>query len=354
MSHQHSPKHSPKHKVPRLVLSDSAIDSVKQPPSQSSPAHSPSSYIDLHTQIQVLCGKISEMQSEQDLEKLHAIYDAKKSLASRTDITYYITADDLIKVQHTNAKVYLRLCPDAPQTARKFKSSSSPSVSPSRRADNGSDNADAYGAKRNGSDNADAYGAKRNGSDNADAYGAKRNGNNSLYIRKESKRSNSVDTVRKDSVNSTSSLTPSPKGSRQKIKHSSAQSRILLLRSGSFIISYEKLTEPVSCGKYFAVVERDAKKHLTCKILSDSQLRSDVIMRYDCYTINNTNSKLVITMYSPDIHNAEFPMYFQINNDITVENFIDMIPDLISESQEKYKPSELETTLREALAAMVV
>lgn len=51
------------------------------------------------SQLYVYYNNNTTLYSPEDLHKLHSIYEAKLNLCTRKDITYYINADDLLKIQ---------------------------------------------------------------------------------------------------------------------------------------------------------------------------------------------------------------------------------------------------------------
>lgn len=51
------------------------------------------------SQLYVYYNNNTTLYSPEDLQKLHSIYEAKLHLCNKTDITYYINADDLLKIQ---------------------------------------------------------------------------------------------------------------------------------------------------------------------------------------------------------------------------------------------------------------
>jgi hypothetical protein len=63
----------------------------------------------------------TELQNETDLDKMVTIRDAKHDFNNRTNLIFWISAEDLIKIQKDKSKIYLRLCIEHPPITPKSK-----------------------------------------------------------------------------------------------------------------------------------------------------------------------------------------------------------------------------------------
>lgn len=251
-------------KVPKLTLSDGSYQPMT------------SEGVETTTKIHVFCGGISDLQTDNDLEKMANILEAKKNFNSRTDIVCFITADDLIRVQKTDSgsKVYLRLVIETPH---RKTSSSSPKISPSTK--------------------------------NKDC---------ALTARKENRRSQSVGNDKQNGVNINTSF------------------KMVALEGEFFNVSYIVDDNKFSM---FILKKIDDHK-LFCVGAKDNNVRSEGFKGYCTSTIVNINANVrVMLLAEKIIPQLSFPAYFSIMSDIeyTVDKFVEMCQVLLEQLVEQYR-----------------
>ena len=266
-----------KQKVPLLELSDvnSSIPTLSSSPCT------------IQTQVRVLFNNAHQLQSDEDMIRVHDVYEAKRALANRTDIVQYITDEDLLRIQQMNGPVRLRLCIDTEEpvkTARRLsvdvRSHSGHNSPSSRRASAQRDHAQRDHSQRDHSQRDPAHSRL--------------------------KHNKSVDTDRREAS--------------------------IALRSGQFRVLY---TTSAKTYLYFVIEEHDGSR-LICRGLDEIQIRGDILITYEYSTVINANAGFLATIYSPNLRNTSLPIYLHVVQPATVGRMVEMVSDVIELAQSQY------------------
>lgn len=268
------------HKVPKLELS-SVTDTI--------PLSSPCT---IQTSIRVLFSNTHALQSDEDMIN---ILEAKRALANRTDVTHYITAEDLLEIQKIKTPIKLRLCIDTDITT-------TTTTTPTRRISHD-------------------------------------------------------ETRTKSSPNRVSSNRNSPtrpsSGTRPKLKHKKSVDTSTNVTETTIIINNKTFRVMYSVAnttyQFFMLEEVDGK--LLCRGLTDIQIRGDILFSYEYSTINSPGAHMSATIYSKNILNAELPIYLHIHceHDMTTDRIVCMLPDLINDAQMQYNSNDISHKVNDEL-----
>ncbi len=263
--------------------------------------------------IRVMLSNVPVLQTDDDMTHLHNVYEAKRALSARTDVTYYITADDLLLIQQTKTPIRLRLCIDSSTPT----STSNPQNPRSHRASSDLSRGRSPTNSPTGSPSMSRPKLKHNKSVDGESSGD---------------RNHRHSDPRKHITVHTMTSIPSMPACNDITKQ-------ITLRSGMFRIVYD--ATPIAY-QYF-IIEEYERGRLICRGLTDMQVRGDVLITYEYSTVNSPGAKLSATVYSPNIMKTEMPIYLHISCDreITIERVVEMLPDLIDLAQTQYNTNDV-------------
>jgi len=317
--------------VPKLALA--TVGDGTTPPT-TPPSTSPCT---IQTQIRVLMN-VPDMQTDDDMVHIGVVHDAKKALATRTDVTYYITAEDLIEIQRMDSPVRLRLHIDHSKTHRSRTSlESTRGRSTSIHVAGRTSSPTRPKLKHNKSVDSSECSPMPSRKSDPRKYATVPNVLTPSYV------SGYVSGLQADTTpiisvniptNTTNTITTNNTNATNDINH-----KHITLRSGMFRIMYEQSSKTY---QYF-IVEEYERGRLICRGLTDMEIRGDVLITYEYSTINNPNAKLSATIYSENLMKATMPIYLHVccDQEITIERIVEMLPDLIDLAQTQYNANDL-------------
>lgn len=232
------------------------------------------------------------LHDSEELQHMHNIYEAKQDFATRTDVLFYITSDDILKIKatpvETDKKIYLRLVVEAPRRQK-----SSPKIPHSS----------LHNFQRN---------SQRDSQCDSSQSPTKQ--------RRSVSRHSSADTAINRSKDSSSkeNLDNKPQMLTKKV----------VLYDKPFNIAYFKGDEKYSIFKIDALC--DVSNSLICHGKQDSQVLTSELR--DCKDVNIVYESKDITLYLRSLTLFVVPTYIVISTldcELTIEQFVEIIEDLI-------------------------
>lgn len=237
----------------------------------------------IHPHISVMCNGIPKLQDDTDLEKMKNLWQARNDFVKRNDITYYITDEDLLKIQDT--KTQIRLLPESIPKKRHTKENSRGSRIHIKHNIMGSMSDQHIELKR-----------------------------------KESKRKNSVSNKENDILEA--------KINPRRIK------RTISIFNDMYNVTYIH-----DVNIYYLYVLEKVDGIIYCHGITDSDIKyKDIEKLTDVITVRNENSDTNVVIISKDIISMEFPIYFSISSDNTklnIEQFLDIVSGLLHTAREQ-------------------
>lgn len=227
--------------------------------------------------VHILYNKTHELCTEsvflQELDKMNATINAKYDFNNRDDIVFYVSAEDLIKIQSSKSPVFVRLKPEQPSS--KIVTPYIESISKSK------------------------------------------------DIRPDSPKSDSPKSGRSMRTSSVSLVKPSTPPEYKKI---------LFSENSPAVISYKKNDQEFSI---FLIDQKGSD--LLCEGLKDSEVEAFHLTGLKCITVKYVSSEgakpIEASIYTSNINNIRFPIYFLLTTiDYTckVQNFVEMIEELVN------------------------
>lgn len=240
---------------------------------KSSPRDNRDLVVKLH-----IFNNIPDLQTDADLEKLAQIREAKKDFIKRDDILFYITGDDLIRIQQNKTRTYIRLCIEKPKKHTHRTSE----------------------------------------------YNSLNNIDRSLNITAISPQSSPQISPKRDP----DTIKRPYRSNSDSNNHTSLQDNAQkILNMGGIIyqICYKRDNNTYS----IFVVERDNNR-LLCKGITAAQIDSTIMSQYKSVSIK-LKSGVDIRVCAPDLVKLDFPLYVMIAIDIeyNYEQFINILDEII-------------------------
>ncbi len=315
-------KKVPKLELPKIKLTSSDDDAIDS-----------GDNLNIMSKLHIKYDNQSQMFSHDDLEKMHKLYKAQKSLASRKNIEFSMEADVLLALSKIsqNEQIHLRLVfepieKDQGQNDKEIKNKHlsihiSPNTSPLSSPKNS------------------PKGSPKNSPKNSN--------------RNSSKNSHRSDLSNSDSNIDDSSNDETQKKTRTRILSSNDKKPFTLLMANNvlikkprknMIISGEIVTVfyEITDVNYSIFIIEKQNNEVVCRGITDVQ-----IMGYGISDLKSANVEYeflginaAITIYTKDISTFDYPIYFCLSNDkfeCKIEQFVETIENVVKLGQIVYK-----------------
>lgn len=280
--------------------------------------------------IHILNNKIQELCSEavlsQEIDKMQSTMNAKKDFNERDDIVFYMTSEDLFKVQTSKSPVYIRLRPEQPSSKitipyiESIKSSSESPVtekrpSPRSHSPKITHLTDAISSSSSPhiltSPTLNVRKSNRR-SNSANGASSIDNGLNDKHLKRMSQ---PVDYVIRD-------------------KCLNFETKSLTLNGVPYSIWYR-----ISDVVYSIFIIEQQGSDIQCKGLEDSEVNGFEIEKYKSISVDYPPKAMSANVHTLNIIDVKFPVYFIIttfNYSCCVKEFVGMAEDLINLAKIKY------------------
>lgn len=255
----------------------------------------------IHPKISVKCEGITEMQDEHDLNKMHKLWKARNHFVNRKNVTYYINADDLIKTYNDNNEdIYIRLVITDNQKHKHHRSNHKAFPKTPKNDDRSCNNAgDDSVTIDNGYLSADNRG--KDGNRRSNSVGSS-NTCKDIYVGNFAKSCGTIETSHHCKKN-------------------------ISILDKTYNITYVH-----SDTIYYLYVLEKISTNIFCKGINDSDVKCSNIPLMSDITIFNENTNSNIVIFSENIKQMKFPIYFSLlDNKVkyNITEFLSIIPGLV-------------------------